>query len=446
MTLPLETLSRLVDQCDPNRPLEAGSPLYIPMDADPPVRGHKSCVETLRRTILLARGRESCQLFTGFPGTGKTTELRRLAAQLHEAAQPATHTILIDFETYIDLFTPPTITDILRILAYCLDREATRAEGKDPDTTPGYSKQIFDYLQRTTPELKQLGFEAFGASLMLEFKNNPGFRQRAEEAMQSRFQQFAQEAQATMTDAVIRIRRAIGSKADRLVVIADGLEKFRPIRESDRGAMEGAVETVFLSHQDLLRIPCHVIYTFPVWLRFRSQLGAGYSRDPMILPMIKVRKPDGSPSEDGVEKLLKLVKRRLGPEDPTSIFGDSPDDLLRPLIAASGGYPRDLLRMVRTLLTDSPKFPVTIEDVQQVIRDLRRAYHDMVLGTYVPVLAEVAGTHALPNANAEQLAMFGYLFERFLIFAYRNGEEWFDVHPLIRDAPSLLKGYLGAGA
>jgi hypothetical protein len=444
MSLPLETLSRLVDQCDPNRPLDPGSPLYIPMDADPPVRGHKSCVETLRRTILLARGRESCQLFTGFPGTGKTTELRRLAAQLHDAAQPAVHTIFIDFETYIDLFTPPTITDILRILAYCLDREATRAEGKDPDSTPGYSKQIFNYLQKTAPELKELGFEAFGGSLMLEFKNNPSFRQRADEAMQSRFQKFAQEAQATMTDAVIRIRRAIGSKADRLVVIADGLEKFRPIRENDRTTMESAVETIFLSHHDLLRIPCHVIYTFPVWLRFRSQLGAGYSREPLILPMIKIREQDGTPSAAGIEKLSKLVQRRLVPEDPAAIFGANPEDLLRPLIAASGGYPRDLLRMVRTVLTDSPTFPVSAEDVAQVIRDLRRSYHDMVLGTYVPVLAQVAGTHALPNADASQLAMFGYLFERFLIFAYRNGEEWFDVHPLIRDAPSLLKGYLGA--
>lgn len=443
MTLPLQTLQRLVDLCDPDRPLEAGSAQYIPLDSDPPVRGRVSCIDTMYRTIMLTKGRESCQLFTGFPGTGKTTELRRLKAKLHEAAQPSAYAISIDFESYIDLFTPPTIMDIVRVLAYCLDQAADKAEGKDQEAAPAYSRRLFTYIAKTSPTLKEIGFEAFGASLMLEFKNNPSFRQLAEEAVRSRFQQFVREARDTMTEAVIRIRKAVGGKADCLVVIADGLEKFRPIREDDRQVMEGAIETLFLSHHDLLRVPCHIIYTFPVWLRFRSApLGAGYSREPLVLPMVKIREQDGTDAEAGVQKMLSLVRRRLDP-DPTLVFRADQEDLLRRLIAASGGYPRDLLRMVRTLLMESPTFPVRAEDVDQVIRDLRRVYHDTVLGTYAPVLARVAETHALPNADPSQLALFGYLFERWLIFAYRNGEEWFDVHPLIRDAPNL-KHLVGA--
>lgn len=443
MTLSLPDLQRLVDQCDPDRPLEAGSPLYIPLDSDPPVRGRVSCIDTMHRTIMLTKGRESCQLFTGFPGTGKTTELRRLTAKFHEAAQPSAYAIYIDFEQYIDLFTPPTITDIVRILAYCLDKAATLAEGVDPDVTSAYSRRLFSYITKTSPALKEIGFEAFGASLMFEFKNNPSFRQLAEEAMRSRFQQFVKEARDTMSEAVLRIRKVIGSKAERLVIIADGLEKFRPIREDDRQTMESAIETLFLSHHDLLRVPCHIIYTFPVWLRFRSApLGAGYSREPLVLPMVKIREQDGGEADAGMQKMLSLVRRRLDPA-PTLVFQADQEDLLRRLINASGGYPRDLLRMVRTLLMESPTFPVRSEDVEQVIRDLRRVYHDTVLGTYAPVLARVAETHALPNADPSQLALFGYLFERWLIFAYRNGEEWFDIHPLIRDAPNL-KHLVGA--
>jgi hypothetical protein len=99
--------------------------------------------------------------------------------------------------------------------------------------------------------------------------------------------------------------------------------------------------------------------------------------------------------------------------------------------------------MVRSLLMEVQDFPVRAADVEQVIRDLKRAYHDTVLGTYAQVLAEVAETHSLPNADPTQLALFSHLFEHFLIFAYRNGNEWFDIHPLIRDAPHL-KDRVGA--
>lgn len=37
----------------------------------------------------------------------------------------------------------------------------------------------------------------------------------------------------------------------------------------------------------------------------------------------------------------------------------------------------------------------------------------------------------------QQLAAFGRLVERLLVLAYRNGEEWYDVHPMVRRDPML---------
>jgi len=125
---------------------------------------------------------------------------------------------------------------------------------------------------------------------MLELKNNVSFRQKAEAALQGRFQQFVSDAQDVMAQAVVRLRKARGIYAERVVVIADGLEKFAPLREEDRPPMEASIETLFLTHRDLLRIPCHSIYTFPLWLRFRTaQLGTSYGREPLILPMVGPR-------------------------------------------------------------------------------------------------------------------------------------------------------------
>jgi hypothetical protein len=439
--LPLDELRAFIALCDPVRPLDPGDPLYVPFDEGTPVRGDYgvSCIEALERLIFLKD--ETRQLFTGFPGTGKTTELRRLQVRLDAARDLPTHAVYIDFEEYLDRYTPVSITDVLRILAYCLDREATRLERKDPDQEPGYLKRFFDFLSQTDVELSRLGFQAYGGTLMLELKNNPTFRQRAEAHLKVRFQQFAKEAESAMIQAALRIKSACHAK--RLVVIADGLEKFTPLREEDRSTMEASVEALFVQHAGLLQMPCHVIYTFPLWLRFQvAELGALYDGQPQVLPMVKIADRAGGEFSPGVEKLFDLIKRRL--RDVPRLFGPDLGATLLPLIHASGGYPRDLLRMVRQVLIDARSFPVPASLTQRILDDLTRQYAFVLRGTNLPLLKVIATEHGLPQRDAEQVAAFGRLLERWLVLAYRDEDEWYDLHPLVRRAP-LVRTYLDEG-
>ncbi len=441
--LSLDELRRFVRHCDPQRPLDADDPLYVPFDEGVPTRGttHASCIQALRRFIYLKD--ESCQLFTGFPGTGKTTELRRLGAQLSAARDLPTHALYIDFEEYLDRYTPASITDVLRIVAYSLDRAATVAEGKDPNAEPGYLRRLFDFLVLSDVSLKKLDFHVVGATLMLELKNNPSFRQRVEETLSGRFQQFATEALHTMTEAVVRLRKAPDSTAERVVVIADGLEKFTPLREEDRDAMEASVESLFVQHARLLRLPCHVIYTFPIWLRFRvAELGSLYDSQPLVLPMVKIAERDGGPYEAGIEKLRELVRKRI---DERRVFG-ADGTILTDLVLASGGYPRDLLRMVREVLVRGESFPVAGATANRVIDDLAREYAVIVRGTHVPMLKDIATTHALPQADSSEVAAFGRLLEKWLVLAYRDEAEWYDLHPLVRRAPLVTEAGIARAA
>ena len=434
MALDIKARRRFIKRCDPLQPLEPGDPMYVDFDGAPSTRGDTSCIDRLRETIVLSD--ESCQLFSGFPGTGKTTELQRLVGQLRDDAEDPTQVIFIDFGEFIDIYTPISISDIIRIIAYCVDRAATLAEGKDPEKHPGYLQRLWNFLSQSDAELQKIGFGAYGGTLMLEIKNNPSFRQRLGDAVQGRFQRFVDEAHDFIRAAVARLLNAPDVKAERVVVIADGLEKLTPLREEDRGLLEGSVETVFLSHHKLLQLPCHVIYTFPLWLRFRTaQLGVVYGREPLILPMVRIADRENKPFAAGVAKLRAVIERRI--DDLAPVFGADPDATLRPLIEASGGYPRDLLRLVRSLLLDASNFPIAPEDAHRVVRELARSYEDTIVGTYVDTLARVHLTHRLPNDNKDQLALFGYLFERWLILAYRNGEEWYDLHPLVRRAPKV---------
>jgi hypothetical protein len=439
MSLSQDDLRAFLPQCDPNRSLGPEDPRYVSLDA---LRGDgaRSCIEILERNIVTLN--ESCQLFTGFTGTGKTTELRRLQGRLGALRDLPTRVVYIDFNDYWDKYSPPAITDVLRIIAYCLDCEATLAEGDDPEKKPGYVRKFFDFLSQTDVKLKETGFNLYGTKLMLELKDDANFRRRAEAALEGRFQQFAAQAHASMTESVARLKKAKDAYVQRIVVIADSIEQLEPLREEERRAMEESVEMLFVNHarhlrlpRSLVQLPCHVVYTFPIWLRYRrADVGTNYDGEPLVLPMVKIAEPGGAPVPAGIQKLTELVERRL---DVAKVFGADREATLAPLLRASGGYPRDLLRMVRSLLMESRDFPVGPEDTERVITRLGEDYSRALYATHLDALAAVAETHALPRASDEERAAFARLLDRWFVLAYRNGTEWYDLHPMIRRDPMV---------
>lgn len=440
----LRRLQHFVKQCDPLQPLEPEDPRYVDLDAGVPVRGSDgaSCIDEIERTIVFSEPMSPvCQLFTGFPGSGKTTELKRLQKRLQENKLMPMHVIMIDFQEYRTDPTPLSIIETLRVLAYELDRAAIVAEGGDPDAKPGYLKRFHDFLKTTNIDLKSLGFSQLGGTLMIEAKGNPTFREKLEQALAPRFQVFAREAQEVMAEAVVRLRRA--THAQQIVVIVDALEKVVPLREEDRALLEASAETVFVEHASWLRLPCHVVYTFPLWLRFRTtQLDGLYSRPAQILPMVKVAEPDGRRYAAGYSKMVELVSRRLQSDGKThveAIFGTNVENSLHPLIEASGGYTRDLLRMVREVLWSARVFPADQATMTRIIERTAEGYVGAIRDADADVLGEIDATHDLPRGDAEKLAVFGRLLQRYLVLAYRNGKPWYDLHPLVRNAPVVAE-------
>jgi hypothetical protein len=429
-----DELRSFIKAVDPGRPLKPGDSAYVALDEGTPVRGTagSACIDSLEQTIVLSDAADTtCQLFGGFPGAGKTTELLRLKKRLEDDMTTATHVVFVDAMKYVDPYTPFTITDALRVFAFTLDQEAIAAEAlvahRTSDLRPGYLRRLFDFLAQTDVELNNLSFDYAGLKLMADLKDNKDFRRRAEQALSLRFQQFASEAKEVMEAAVVRLRTATG--AQRIVLVADGLEKLAPLVEEERVAVEAAAERVFAQQSSFLRPPCHAILTFPLWLRFHTAgaLGAHYNREPEVLPMVKVIEQDGRAYGSGIDKLLDLVGRRI---DVPRVFGGSAT--LRELVLASGGYPKDLLRMVREVLYQKSPFPANSADVTRVIDRLVESYRHELLGSDLVQLTEVADTHAVPVGSGATPAMFGRLLEHWFVLAYRNGSEWYDVHPLVR--------------
>lgn len=295
-------------------PLEAGDARYVELTA---VRGGEDPVARMARTIELS-GEESVQLFAGFPGTGKTTELRRLERSLSEAGHRT--------------FYYPV-----------LPREMV-------------------FSGRTTP-----------TTLIEEA-----------EALDDAFRAF--------------------KVGDGDVLIIDNAEHIWGYRLSAH-AIQDALMTLL---SGTVARKAHVVCTVP-HLQGRSQDAILH-----VLYDVRVRGIDHSRQEEGVRALAGVLAARF---EIGRLMGEVAQE---EVVQASGGRLAHLMFLAREIVLNAKVFPVTSDVVGVAIAKLR----DEVLSfgeNDVPSLATVARTRKL-TADASRA-----------LVAYRNGREWYDVHPLLRD-------------
>ncbi|MCB9526717.1 MAG: ATP-binding protein [Myxococcales bacterium] len=428
-----QTRRELVANLRPEQPLDPGDDRYVELFGQ--AKGELSPVA---RALFQAlddadpRGR-STLLFTGFPGTGKTTELRRLQARLNADQETPTRALLVDGAEYIDLYATPHIADVLRVMAHELDRAATEAEGRDPDAADSYLARLWKFLVETDVDLTgfkaQAGTKEAHLQLMGEFRRNPSFISRVREALSDRLSGFVFEANASIIESVDRLRKA--ARVERVVVLFDSLEKISPVDPGRAESTELGLEQLFVRQAELLKVAAHVVYTFPLGLRFQHPgIDTRHSGPAEVQPMVGVRERDRSPKRQGMDRLRRLLQKRFG-QHFDRCFPDP--SVLDPMILASGGYPRDLLRMARGLIHRNREAPFGATQIAEIINEVAEQYGHVYRADQRALLQAVARTHAAPQDDDAAVRQFGRLVQRNIILAYRNGEEWFDVHPLLRD-------------
>ena len=105
------------DNCDPDRALSESElrAWYVPLDAwldaaggKHSLRGPYAAEEIFEHIVIAshAPGGRSTQLFSGFRGTGKSTELGRVAARLRQ--NPRFVVLRVDATEYRDMTSAPT--------------------------------------------------------------------------------------------------------------------------------------------------------------------------------------------------------------------------------------------------------------------------------------------------------------------------------------------------
>lgn len=405
----------LFNQCNPYEPLDAGDPRYEPFD-DEHLRG-ESARERLLRTIRLS-DKPTTQLFTGLIGSGKSTELRRLAdAARRDGIFVAMANVVDPDAPLIWRSRPLQVAELLLTACFTID-SALRSVGVEVHSRLDSLWQVLN---------KEVALDAsinVGlAQLKAKFTGEPAFRERLSQrerdsplAFKRAVNTFVEQACKVIADSEL---------GPRLLVILDGLEKVADTPDDEQ--RESAFREVFLSNAELLRLPCHAVYPVaPFMIQHGGQLGALYDAEPVMLPMVRVYKHDGTEDDGGIAGLLDALKRR----QLSDAFVD--EGVQRQLVLVSGGYMRDLLRLVREALQGCPDGDDRISGsvVEQAIRRLRRTYREGLFEEYRAPLRHARQFKSF-ELNDGSRPLLARLLREQMLLRYHNDDEWYDAHPLL---------------
>jgi len=436
-----------LDGRKPLRPdVPADTAMYYPIYSAP---GCEDPVQLLQDHIELI-GSESLQMFSGFRGSGKTTELFRLQKSLQKQGYVVLYADALD---YLSPSEEIDITDLLIVLAGAFSDalEQWAKEIKEPVklTHESFWTRITSYLKGTTVKASEaninlemsslakeiLGGLDAGVNLKLAIKESPTFRQQVQQFMQNRIPDLRNAAHGFFQDGVKAIKQAWGDEKQ-VVFIFDSLEQLRGSLSNEQTVLR-SVERVFTTHIDnLLRLPfVHVVYTVPPWLQFVMPNAV----DIYMLPSIRQwnNDPQRSRYDAGWSALREIVLKRIGGDGCAQFFNceaAQPFTGADDLIAMCGGHLRDLLLLLRETVLRIRTVPVTDEVFKDAISSVRSNFLPIAIedAIWLKKISE-SRTTELPNTATENVSrLTRFLYTHFVLYL-TNGKEWYDIHPLIRE-------------
>ena len=410
-----------------DRPLNPSDPLYeqlyVPLYEN---LERRDPVKLLMRTIDLSPS-ESRQFFSGFRGSGKSTQLLRLKKELEALNYRVYYANALD---YLNPALPVDITHLLICLAGAFS-DSVEKEEKIDILGESYWTRFWQYLNNTQVQLKGFDLSLFSdaAKLQAALKEVPSFRQQIQEAMSNSPSEFDRHVKKFFEECRVALDKKHEGNAG-VVFLFDNLEQISGIALSEVQEVLASIEKIFSKHLDRLSIPyIHLVYSTPPWLRFALP-----GMDLEILPSIVQWRndPAHTPNTSGDQCLLEVVSGRLGNDGFRDFFASEEDALY--LVRHCGGSLRDLIFLLRQTVLNTDCLPITRKTIESAVSRLRESL--ILLSTEDALwLAKIAERRRpeLPDNSAKSIFRFTWFVNQHLVLFLRNGEEWYDVHPLIRE-------------
>lgn len=427
MQLPAKTLKDAFNACNPTEPLPAGDVRYVDLEKG---RGEEGQAVAECRKRILRSASPLVQLFAGHRGCGKSTELRRLKGQLENDGYTV---VLIEAETDLDLEdTEPT--DVLLALLRGFDAALSEAEIEVPkellqEFLNWFAAAVDERIETTGHEGEVSAGVEIGSSVPFfgrllakvsgRIKTGTESKRMVRQSLDPQISDLLNRIGTYVKAADLEVRRQ-GSKG--LVLIVDSLDRI-VLKTLPDG--RSSHEALFIERGDLLRgLGCHTILTVPISLLFSEKVANLTAIFPHrhVVPMVKLQDRDsGHRWKPGFDLMRAMLAHRL---DLELLFES---EAAEELIAASGGHPRELLRLVHYALDFVDEGPIPRKAVARAVRRLASDYDRSVPEAHWRLLAQVYNTKAVQNDTDHQAMLFNLS-----VLEYQNERRWCDVHPAIQ--------------
>lgn len=372
--------------------------------------------QLLKIALTLQEERQKI-LFAGHRGSGKSTELNKLAEeiadQFHVIGFDALDTTGRTNLEYEDLMLGIS-TQVTR---YCIEQQLIGRPLSEPLRLRW--EELRDWWRRV---VAGLNFHPAPAEAEIGMQLNVLLGQVELNARQSSTarNEIKEQINRQMPDLIRNLNWVIEQaeqNGKRLLIIVEGLDKVD--LESAAG--------IFRDHAPTITAPkATMIYTLPIPLQHSEHANTirlNFARM-AFLPNIRTRQQDGSLALAGIAKLRQLVLARM----EQRLIEEAALDRL---VHANGGIPVGLVFLMRTaalyaLARDAEATQITVADASDAIEDLRRDTLLSLTRHDLQVLRERHLDRQLTNDADEQRLLYnGSLID------YSNGEPWCDAHPVL---------------
>jgi hypothetical protein len=351
--------------------------------------------------------------FSGHRGCGKSTELLHLMANpaIQKKYWPINFSIREEADI-IDL----DFRDILLAIGSRMFRDYRKAGGRLPEQL---LKELNGWRGKVEEEVKTIhtGRTAFEIGAGIDaFFSNTGIKMRLEPVTRAEIRQVFEKDITGLIAVINNIATAIYSKEHRIpLILIDDLDK--PNLDEARA--------IFHDRREIMMQPnCAIIYTVSSALFYSKEFDA--IRDQAVfLPNIKLH-PHLEPEvkdKEGYQTLRRFVHVRIDTNLVDSLA-------LEDAITLSGGVFREMARIMRTAIGRARRrkaAKVDIVDVEWATTEIRNEYRRILDKEDIEILKKVRGQNRL-----EYDGRLRPLLQLLAILEYRNGENWCDVHPVLR--------------
>lgn len=404
--------------CDGNIPLQ-GPDQRLRVDLTE-ARGGDRITEIGRRIRWAPVGTYEKHLVTGHTGSGKSTELYRLAEDLQKSKDGQRFYVLFfDIKQHLDP-SEIQLPDLLIALFAALWRD-DRLQVPTLATARQLGSDMLGWAQALGLEVGTELDE--GIRLLGTLLKNADLQRRFREKSWD----YTARVIEQLGDLIQEIRNGLLARkeVDDLVIVIDNLEK---MLLKDLGNGRTNHDLLFIEQLPKLEVlPVHMVVTFPVSLHADQLLRLPYANATAIqIPMVRVR-PRHRLEDDpvGFAALRGFLACRL---DLDAIFAGP--EVIDAAIRESGGCIRDLLRIVSAAVVERGSVPIEAGDVDHAVArqvaDLERVLQGR------PVLSHlhaIERTGSIPGEITPSDRK--WLLLNLIVIEY-NGETWYDVHPLAR--------------